>query len=79
MIDLYSLSEASSVAIVGPDGVGAVLSNTEIAIIDEHGAPVPNGTAGLDQGAATTPCWTATSTIRRKLVALRFRDGWFIT
>jgi long-chain acyl-CoA synthetase len=77
VIDLYALSEASSVAIVGADGVGDVLPNTEVAIIDESGAPVPDGTAGLIKvrndtmldGYIDDP----------EATARHFRDGWFIT
>jgi acyl-coenzyme A synthetase/AMP-(fatty) acid ligase len=77
VIDLYSLSEASSIAIVGADGVGTVLPNTEVAIIDETGAPVPDGTAGLIKvrndtmldGYVDDP----------EATARHFRDGWFIT
>ncbi len=77
VIDLYSTSEASSVAIVGDDGIGTVLPNTEVAIIDEAGTPVPDGTAGVIKIRNDT---TLDGYVGDPVETARhFRDGWFVT
>ncbi|MFH8591084.1 AMP-binding protein [Streptomyces rimosus] len=84
----YGQSEAGHVTVIGPDEhakmpadgqatVGRVIPGVEVAIHDEHGAPVPVGAVGeirVRSGQAMTGYWK-----QPELTAQVLRDGWVHT
>lgn len=84
----YGQSEAGHVTVIGPDEhenlpgegqatVGRVIPGVEVAILDEHGAPVPAGTVGeirVRSGQAMSGYWK-----QPELTAEVLRDGWVHT
>jgi acyl-coenzyme A synthetase/AMP-(fatty) acid ligase len=75
IVEAYGSNEAGPTAEIGADGVGIVAGSVQVEIADDHGDPLPMGTAGQLRlrGSGVIGGYLDDAEITAKM----FRDGWF--
>ena len=64
--ELYASNEAAGISLVGEDGVGTILADVEVEIVDDAGRVVPYGEAGAIRVRGSYPSSMATCTVRNR-------------
>jgi len=77
IIDIYSTSETSTIALLGADGIGTLVDGIEVALLDDGGTPVSPDTSGII--AVRGPTVFSGYLDDPALTARVLREGWFIT